>query len=160
ARAVRLRGSHRPRPRAAGRVLRDAGRHQRAAVARGARRPGGPAMSRRRAAVTEPPGVRAALTALAVAFLALFLALPLVAAFVRALERGGAAYRAAVPQAEPRAPIRLTLLTAAIAVPANVLFGLAAAWTIAKFEFRGRDTLLTLIDLPFAVSPVIAGMVF
>jgi sulfate transport system permease protein len=110
--------------------------------------------------VTEPPFVRVALTLLALAFLAFFLIMPLAAVFTQAFEKGTDAYFAALREPDAWAAIRLTLLTAAIAVPLNVVFGVVAAWAIAKFEFRGRNLLATLIDLPFAVSPVIAGVVF
>jgi len=110
--------------------------------------------------LTEPPVVWAALLAVAVVFLAAFLVLPLVAVFAQALEKGFAAYVAALREPDAWAAIRLTLLTAAVAVPLNLVFGLAASWAIAKFEFPGKGTLLTLIDLPFAVSPVISGMIF
>lgn len=113
-----------------------------------------------RGALTEPPVVRVALLGLAIVFLAVFLVLPLVAVFAQALEKGFAAYLAALREPDARAATRLTLLTAAIAVPLNLVFGLAASWAIAKFEFPGKGTLLTLIDLPFAVSPVISGMIF
>ena len=93
-------------------------------------------------------------------FLALFLLLPLVAVFAEALRRGLGAYLAALAEPDALAAIRLTLLVAAIAVPLNLVFGLAAAWAIAKFEFRGKSLLITLIDLPFSVSPVIAGLVY
>ncbi|HEX9647590.1 MAG TPA: sulfate ABC transporter permease subunit CysW [Alphaproteobacteria bacterium] len=109
---------------------------------------------------TESAGVRWALTALALAFLSLFLLLPLVTVFAEALRAGVDAYLAAVTEPEAAAAIRLTLLAAAIAVPLNVAFGLAAAWAIAKFEFLGKSVLTTLIDLPFSVSPVIAGLVY
>ncbi len=113
-----------------------------------------------RRALTEPPLVRTALLAVAVVFLAVFLVLPLAAVFAQALEKGFAAYLAALREPDAWAATRLTLLTAAIAVPLNLVFGLAASWAIAKFEFPGKGTLLTLIDLPFAVSPVISGMIF
>jgi len=113
-----------------------------------------------RRALTEPPLVRGALLAVAVVFLAIFLVLPLVAVFAQALEKGFGAYLTALREPDAWAAIRLTLLTAAIAVPLNLAFGLAASWAIAKFEFPGKGTLLTLIDLPFAVSPVISGMIF
>jgi len=113
-----------------------------------------------RRALTEPPAVRGALLAVAIVFLAVFLVLPLAAVFAQALEKGFAAYLAALREPDAWAAIRLTLLTAAIAVPLNLVFGLAASWAIAKFEFPGKGTLLTLIDLPFAVSPVISGMIF
>ena len=104
--------------------------------------------------------MRVCLVAAALLFLCLFLLLPLAAVFAGALAKGIAAYARAIQTPDTLAAVRLTLLSAAIAVPANLLFGVAAAWAIAKFEFRGRDALVTLIDLPFAVSPVIAGMVF
>ena len=113
-----------------------------------------------RRALTEPPVVRGALLAVAVVFLGVFLVLPLAAVFAQALEKGFAAYLSALREPDAWAAIRLTLLTAAVAVPLNLVFGLAASWAIAKFEFPGRGTLLTLIDLPFAVSPVISGMIF
>jgi sulfate transport system permease protein len=111
-------------------------------------------------ALTEPPLVQMALLAVTVLFLAVFLVMPLVAVFTQALEKGAAAYFAALREPDAGKAIRLTLLTAAIAVPLNLVFGLAASWAIAKFEFPGKGTLLTLIDLPFAVSPVISGMIF
>ena len=113
-----------------------------------------------RRAPTEPLVVRAALLAVAVLFLAVFLVLPLAAVFAQALEKGFAAYVTALREPDAGAAIRLTLLTAAIAVPLNLVFGLAASWAIAKFQFPGKGTLLTFIDLPFAVSPVISGMIF
>lgn len=114
----------------------------------------------RRRALSEPPLVRWALIACAVGFLLLFLALPLTAVFVQALGSGFGPYFAAIVHPDAVAAMRLTVLTAAIAVPANLLFGLCAGWAIAKFQFRGRSLLMTFIDLPFAVSPVIAGLVF
>jgi sulfate/thiosulfate transport system permease protein len=114
----------------------------------------------RSAAVGEPRLVRWTLITLALAFLVVFLLVPLVAVFVEALRKGVAVYFAALTEPDAVAAVRLTLLTAAVAVPLNLVFGLAAAWAIAKFRFRGRSLLLTLIDLPFAVSPVIAGMIF
>jgi len=110
--------------------------------------------------LTEPRAVRYALTGVALAFLVLFLLLPLVVVFVEAFGKGVGAYLAAVREPVALAAIRLTLLTAAIVVPLNALFGVAAAWAIAKFDFRGKNLLTTLIDLPFSVSPVISGMVF
>jgi sulfate/thiosulfate transport system permease protein len=94
------------------------------------------------------------------AFLGLFLVLPLVVVFAQALDNGVAAYGRAIREPIALSALRLTLLTAAVAVPANLVFGLAASWAIAKFDFRGKNTLITLIDLPFAVSPVISGMIF
>jgi sulfate transport system permease protein len=113
-----------------------------------------------RPAITERPAVRWALTATALAFLAFFLLLPLVAVFVEALREGLRAYLGAVSEPDALAAIRLTLLVAAIAVPLNLVFGLATAWAIAKFEFRGKSLLVTLIDLPFSVSPVISGLIY
>ena len=109
---------------------------------------------------TEPAAVRIALTLVALAFLGLFIGLPLVVVFVEALKRGLAAYVSALANPDALAAIRLTLLVAAISVAANLLFGLVAAWTIAKFEFPGKSILITLIDLPFSVSPVVAGLSF
>lgn len=96
----------------------------------------------------------------ALAFLALFLLLPLVVVFVEALKHGLAAYGAALVDPDARSAIRLTLMVAAISVPVNVIFGLVAAWAIAKFDFPGRSLLITFIDLPFSVSPVVAGLVY
>ena len=111
-------------------------------------------------ALIEPRPVRWLLIGTAVAFLGLFLLLPLIAVFTEAFRKGAGAYAAALIEPDALAAVRLTLLTAAIAVPLNVVFGLAASWCIAKFEFRGKNLLITLIDLPFAVSPVISGMIF
>jgi len=108
----------------------------------------------------EPPLVRFLLIATALVFLGLFLLLPLVTVFFEALAKGSAAYAAALADPMARAAIRLTLLTAAIVVPVNVVFGVAAAWAVSKFEFRGRHLLTTLIDLPFSVSPVVSGLLF
>jgi sulfate transport system permease protein len=108
----------------------------------------------------ERPWTRALLIGVALAFLVLFLLLPLVAVFAKAFEKGVAAYAAAIADPIAMDAIRLTLVTAAIVVPINVIFGVAAAWAIAKFEFPGRQMLVTLIDAPFAVSPVVSGMVF
>ena len=112
------------------------------------------------AALRDPLWVRVLLMGLAFTFLALFLFVPLIAVFTEALRQGWDAYLAAFDDPDAWSAIRLTLLAAAIAVPVNVVFGVAAAWAIAKFEFRGKSFLITLIDLPFAVSPVIAGLVF
>lgn len=100
------------------------------------------------------------LTAVALVFLGLFLFVPLAAVFAQAFEKGAGAYLAAITDPEALAAVRLTLLAAAISVPLNLVFGVAAAWTIAKFEFRGKSLLVTLIDLPFSVSPVISGLIF
>ena len=114
----------------------------------------------RPAHLSEPPWLRRTLLAVTLAFLALFLCVPLVAVFGEAFSYGWNAYRAAIVQAEAVSALKLTLLAALIAVPANLVFGVAAGWAIAKFDFRGKNLLTTLIDLPFAVSPVIAGLVF
>jgi sulfate transport system permease protein len=111
-------------------------------------------------AVTETPLVRRLLIATALLFLGLFLLLPLVLVFATAFGDGIGAYFSAFADPDTRSAIRLTLIAAGIAVPCNTIFGVAAAWAIAKFEFRGKNLLITLIDLPFAVSPVIAGLVF
>lgn len=111
-------------------------------------------------ATTEPFGVRVALITVALLFLALFLLLPLVAVFTEAFAKGYAVYFAAITEPAAAHAIQLTLLAAAIAVPCNVVFGLAASWAIAKFAFRGKQLMITLIDLPFAVSPVIAGLIY
>ncbi len=108
----------------------------------------------------EPRLLRWGLIGTALAFLVLFLFLPLVVVFTEALRKGLGGYLAAVTDPMALAAIRLTLLVAGVAVPLNVLFGLAASWAIARFEFRGKNLLVTLIDLPFSVSPVISGMIF
>jgi sulfate transport system permease protein len=110
--------------------------------------------------LTEPEAVRWALTGIALAFLLFFLVLPFVIVFTEALAKGIGVYVAAITEPDALAAIELTLLTAAIAVPLNLVFGVAAAWAITKFEFHGKSLLITLIDLPFSVSPVISGMVF
>ncbi|RJF99498.1 sulfate ABC transporter permease subunit CysW [Noviherbaspirillum saxi] len=112
------------------------------------------------AATVEPFWVRALLIGAALAFLTLFLFIPLIAVFAEALKKGWDTYLLALVEPDAIAAIKLTLLTAAIAVPMNLVFGVAAAWCIAKFEFRGKNILLTLIDLPFSVSPVIAGLIY
>ncbi|MCW5828522.1 MAG: sulfate ABC transporter permease subunit CysW [Deltaproteobacteria bacterium] len=114
----------------------------------------------RRAVTTEPRWVRWLLTATAIGFLLTFLVLPLVSVFYEALAKGLETYVEAVREPDTLSAIRLTLMAAGIAVPLNMVFGLSAAWAITKFEFRGKNILLTLIDLPFAVSPVIAGMIY
>jgi sulfate transport system permease protein len=113
-----------------------------------------------RSATADPAVVRWVLTSAALLFLALFLFVPLAVVFASALAKGVPVYAAAVASTDTLAAIRLTLLVAAIAVPLNAVFGLAAAWAIAKFDFRGKGLLVTLIDLPLAVSPVISGMLF
>ncbi|OYD80252.1 sulfate ABC transporter permease subunit CysW [Azospirillum brasilense] len=111
-------------------------------------------------ALADSGWVKGLLIATALAFLLLFLVLPLVAVFVEALRRGTDAYWAALVEPDAVAAIKLTLIVAAIAVPMNLLFGVAASWCIAKFDFRGKDVLITLIDLPFSVSPVISGLIY
>lgn len=110
--------------------------------------------------IAEPAPVRWLLIAVALGFLLMFLLVPLVAVFVHAFGQGIRLYWQAITDADALAAIKLTLLTAAIAVPLNIVFGLTASWAIAKFEFVGKNVLTTLIDLPFTVSPVIAGAVF
>lgn len=111
-------------------------------------------------AAAEPSLIRWLLIGIALAFLGLFLCVPLAAVFVQALRKGALFYLNALREPDALSAIRLTLLTAAIAVPLNLTFGVAAAWAIAKFEFVGKSFLITLIDVPFAVSPVISGLIF
>jgi sulfate transport system permease protein len=111
-------------------------------------------------ATTESPATRLVLIGIALAFMALFLVLPLVSVFVEALRKGPAEFFLALGEPDTVSAIRLTLLVAVIAVPLNLVFGVAAAWAIAKFEFKGKAFLTTLIDLPFSVSPVISGLVY
>jgi sulfate transport system permease protein len=113
-----------------------------------------------RAGTTEPAWVRYTLIAIALVFMALFLLLPLAAVFTEALRKGWDAYWAALQEPDAWSAIRLTLMTAAIAVPLNLVFGVAAAWAIAKFDFRGKAFLTTLVDLPFSVSPVVSGLIY
>ncbi|HRE80836.1 MAG TPA: sulfate ABC transporter permease subunit CysW [Opitutaceae bacterium] len=108
----------------------------------------------------DPRWVRWLLTGVALLFLTFFLLLPLAAVFTEALRKGFGTYLDALTDTDALAAIRLTLLTAAISVPANVVFGVAAAWAITKFAFKGKSLLITLIDLPFAVSPVISGLIY
>lgn len=108
----------------------------------------------------EPGWVRHALIFVALLFLTLFLFVPLVAVFTEALNKGWDTYKESVLDPDALSAIKLTFIAAGIAVPLNLVFGVAAAWTIAKFDFRGKSILLTLIDLPFSVSPVIAGLVY
>jgi sulfate/thiosulfate transport system permease protein len=110
--------------------------------------------------LTEPRLVRWTLTAVVLAFLFLFLVLPLLTVFASAFSKGIAPYAAAIREPDALAALRLTLLTAAIAVPCNLVFGVCAGWAIGMFDFPGKSLLTTLIDLPFAISPVISGMVF
>jgi len=113
-----------------------------------------------RRATTEPVAVQWALIGVALAFLTFFLFVPLAIVFVEAFKKGIEVYLAAVTEADALSAIKLTLIAAAISVPMNLVFGVAAAWCIAKFEFRGKNVLLTLIDLPFSVSPVISGLIY
>jgi len=115
---------------------------------------------RYRNSLVEPAPVRWLLIGVTLLFLGVFLLLPLIIVFVQALSHGADVFFGAFADSDTKAAIRLTLLTAAIAVPLNTVFGVAAAWAIAKFEFRGKTFLSALIDLPFSVSPVIAGMLF
>lgn len=109
---------------------------------------------------SEPRFVRWALITIALAFLGLFLVLPLVAIFIKAFDKGSAVFLAAISSPDALSAIKLTLLIALITVPLNAIFGVAAAWAVTKFNFRGKSLLITIIDLPFAISPVIAGLVF
>ncbi|MEH7436944.1 sulfate ABC transporter permease subunit CysW [Neobacillus drentensis] len=109
---------------------------------------------------SEPRWVRWLLITVALGFLCLFLVLPLVAIFVKAFEKGGEVFLAAITSPDALSAIKLTFLIALITVPLNAIFGVAAAWTVTKFNFKGKSFLITIIDLPFAVSPVIAGLVF
>jgi sulfate transport system permease protein len=113
-----------------------------------------------RSAVREPIGVRIALITVAVSFLGLFVLVPLLAVFSEALKKGLGVYLASFNDSAAIAAIQLTLLVAAISVPLNLVFGVAAAWAIAKFDFPAKSLLVTLIDLPFAVSPVVAGLIY
>ena len=113
-----------------------------------------------RSATEEPRWVRRGLIAVSLVFLSLFLFVPLVAVFVEAFRKGVDVYLAAIVDPDAWSAIKLTLIAAGISVPMNLVFGLAAAWAIAKFDFRGKNLLLTLIDLPFSVSPVIVGLIY
>ena len=113
-----------------------------------------------RAATREPPFVKWLIIAISLSFFALFLLLPLVAVFVEGLRKGWEAYFAAIVEPDAISAIKLTLTVAAIAVPLNLVFGVAAAWLIAKFDFFGKRVLVTLIDLPFSVSPVVSGLIY
>jgi sulfate/thiosulfate transport system permease protein len=118
-------------------------------------------MERKRStALRDPAWLRFVLLAIALAFVAVFLVLPLVAVFAYAIEKGFAFFASSLTDPDAQAAIRLTLIVAAISVPANTIFGLAAAWLITRFAFRGKNLLVSLIDLPFAVSPVIAGLIY
>jgi len=117
-------------------------------------------VNRLRNATSDPPVVRWLLIAAALGFLGLFLVVPMAAVFVEAFRKGAGLYLAALRDPMAWAAIRLTLLAAFCAVVSNVVFGIAAAWAITKFEFRGKNVLITLIDLPFSVSPVVSGLVY
>jgi len=119
-----------------------------------------PPLRARGPVITERHWVRRLTIAVALVFLFLFLILPLVVVFVEAFRRGLGGYLAALQEADAQAAIRLTLTVAAIAVPLNLVFGLMASWAIAKFAFRGKSLLITLIDLPFSVSPVVSGLIY
>jgi sulfate/thiosulfate transport system permease protein len=108
----------------------------------------------------DPPLVRWGLTLLALLALGLFIVLPLVAVFVQAFAKGLPTYLAAIREPDTLSAIRLSLVAAGVSVPLNLIFGVAAAWTIARFQFKGKSVLLTLIDIPFAVSPVVSGLIF
>ncbi len=122
--------------------------------------PAAMAAERVRNATTESAPVRWLLIALGLGFIGLVLVLPLISVFLEALRNGLGAFFSSINSDDTWAAIRLTLLVAAISVPLNVVFGLAAAWAIAKFDFRGKSLLVTLIDLPFSVSPVISGLIY
>ena len=115
---------------------------------------------RAQAGTTEAPWVRYTLIAIALAFMLLFLVLPLAAVFAEALRKGFGAYLEGLREPDAWSAIKLTLITALIAVPLNLVFGVAAAWCIAKYEFKGKAFLTTLVDLPFSVSPVVAGLIY
>lgn len=122
--------------------------------------PGVPVVSSAVQATTERPWVRLSLIAVAVTFLGAFLFLPLAIVFSSALEKGFSVYLAALREPDAMAAIRLTLIAAGISVPLNMIFGIAAAWAIGKFDFLGKSLLITLIDLPFSVSPVVSGLIY
>jgi sulfate transport system permease protein len=117
-------------------------------------------LRRAQAGTTEPAWVKWTLIGAALGFIFLFLLLPLAAVFTEALRKGAGAFLEAFQERDAWSAIRLTLLTAAIAVPLNLVFGVAAAWAIAKYEFKGKAFLTTLVDLPFSVSPVVAGLIY
>ncbi len=117
-------------------------------------------LRRAEAGTTESAWMRYILIGISLVFLFLFLVLPLAAVFAAALRKGFDAYWEALKEPDAWSAIRLTLITALIAVPLNLVFGIAAAWCIAKYEFRGKSVLTTLVDLPFSVSPVVAGLIY
>jgi len=118
------------------------------------------AAKRKKSSLTESFVVRAFLVGLALAFILMFLVLPLVAVFTEAFRKGFGAYAEAIVDPVALAAVKLTFIAAAISVPLNLVFGVSASWAIAKFDFRGKSLLITLIDLPFSVSPVIAGLIY
>ncbi|SFE29877.1 sulfate ABC transporter permease subunit CysW [Paracidovorax wautersii] len=118
------------------------------------------AVRRAQSGTTEAPWVRWTLLGIALVFLVLFLVLPLAAVFVEAFSKGADAYFASLRDPDAWSAIQLTLITALISVPLNLVFGVAAAWAIAKYEFKGKAFLTTLVDLPFSVSPVVAGLMY
>ena len=122
--------------------------------------PTGAARFERNTATRDPVWVKTLILTLSLGFFVVFLLLPLIAVFVEALRKGWSVYLAALIEPDALAAIQLTLTAAAIAVPLNVAFGIAAAWAITKFEFRGKQFLITMIDLPFSVSPVVAGLIY
>jgi len=117
-------------------------------------------LTTKRVVTTEAPWMRFMLIGIALSFILLFLVLPLAAVFTEALRKGAGAYLEGLREPDAWSAIKLTLVTAAIAVPLNLVFGVAAAWCIAKYEFRGKAFLTTLVDLPFSVSPVVAGLIY
>src|SRR5690606_3842046 len=134
--------------------------HQRPASLAGAcQREAGMNARKTPAHLTETRWLRLSLTILALAFTVLVLELPLVFVFIEAFAQGWGVYVASILDPDARAAIKLTLLVAVLALPVNLVFGVAAAWAITRFEFRGKQLLITLIDLPFSVSPVVAGLV-
>ena len=120
----------------------------------------GPARAAHRRPTAESPVVRGLLIGTALLFLVLFLFVPMVSVFVEAFRKGWSVYLASITDHDAWAAIKLTLIVAAISVPLNTVFGIAASWCIAKYQFRGRSLLVTLVDLPFAVSPVISGLIY
>lgn len=108
----------------------------------------------------EPPVIRGILIAVTLLFFGLFLFLPLLAVFIQALEKGASVYFAAITEPDALSAVYLTFISAAIAVPLNLIFGVAASWAITKFDFYGKNLLITLIDLPFSISPVISGLIY
>ncbi|AXN40261.1 sulfate ABC transporter permease subunit CysW [Peribacillus butanolivorans] len=113
-----------------------------------------------RNATKEPKSIQWILISVVLLFLTLFLVVPLIAIFVKAFEKGADAYFAAIAHPDSMSAIKLTLIVVLITLPLNAIFGVVAAWTITKYEFKGKNFLITLIDLPFSVSPVIAGLIF